>query len=253
MKLLNWNVNGMRAFIKKGKLDWILEQDADIITFQEIKGRPEQFPLDHELFERYTHHWNPAQRPGYSGVATISRVPFTGVVMGMGQPDYDNEGRIIQTSFDDITLLNIYFPNGQRDHSRVLYKIAFYDSLYKYLTNDLGGKNIILTGDFNTAHMEIDLANPEENRQTSGFLPEERQALDRYLSGGFVDIFRHLYPDTVKYTWWTYRFGARLRNIGWRIDYFLVSQDLIDRVDDLEIYDQIDGSDHCPLILNINI
>ena len=253
MKILNWNVNGLRAFSKKGKLDWVQAQDADLVTFQEIKGRPEQFSLEHEFFSLYRPCWNPAQRPGYSGVATFSRFPTTDCVCGMNNPEFDHEGRIIQTSIGDILFFNIYFPNGQRGQERVQYKIAFYEALMTYLNTKAKGKHIILAGDFNTAHREIDLANPDENRDTSGFLPEERQALDNYLNHGFIDVFRYFNPDTVKYTWWTYRFGARFRNIGWRIDYFLVSEGLIHRVNDIQICDDIEGSDHCPIIMDINI
>jgi exodeoxyribonuclease-3 len=250
MKITTWNVNGIRAAIDKGLLTWISETQPDVLCLQEIKARPEQLKDEHRNVDGYQIIWNPAMRPGYSGVATLLRVPAVKTETGMNEPRFDQEGRAIATHFEDFILFNIYFPNGQRDLARLTYKLDFYahllalcDALHKE------GKKIIITGDFNTAHQEIDLANPAENSQNSGFLPEERLWIDHYLDHGFKDVYRELYPDRVQYTWWTYRFNARLRNIGWRLDYFLVSDDLVSRVEDVIIDDQVAGSDHCPVTL----
>jgi len=191
-------------------------------------------------------------RPGYSGVASFVKNPFNSYELGFGNPQFDNEGRVIQMLVDDFRLFNVYFPNGQRDLGRLKYKLDFYESLLSYLDQlHNQGEQIILCGDFNTAHKEIDLRNPKENETTSGFLPEERAMLDKYLEHGFVDVYRYFYPDRVQYTWWTYRYNARLRDIGWRLDYFMVSESLLSRVKDIEIREEIQGSDHCPVILEL--
>jgi exodeoxyribonuclease-3 len=197
--------------------------------------------------------WNPAQRPGYSGVASLLRSPASEHRFGLGKDEFDTEGRVIVTRHPGFLLFNIYFPNGQRGHDRVQYKLDFY-SLLLDLCQALhaSGEQIILTGDFNTAHRPIDLKNPKSNQTTSGFLPEERAMIDLYLDHGFVDIYRHLYPERVQYTWWTYIGNARARNVGWRLDYYLVSPGLVNKVQDVVIYDQIPGSDHCPVMLEID-
>ncbi len=205
-------------------------------------------------FEDYRVHWNPAQRLGYSGVATFTHDDPLEVDLGSGAPFFDQEGRIVKTKFPDFTLFNIYFPNGKRDHSRLQYKLDFYAKFLAHC-NDLhaAGERIILCGDLNTAHQEIDLRNPRQNAKTSGFLPEERAWIDRYLENGFVDVFRRFYPERVQYTWWTYRLNARKRNIGWRLDSFLVSDALMPYVIDTVIHDEVMGSDHCPVSLELNL
>jgi exodeoxyribonuclease-3 len=251
MIITTWNVNGIRALFRKEADKWLWEQGANVICLQEVKATQEQLeesgniiPSDQNVY------WNHAERKGYSGVATITDVAPVEVVYGMGEERFDGEGRMIQTHFPDFTLFNIYFPNGQRDQTRLNYKLDFYRHLLD-LCDQLhaGGQCIILTGDFNTAHNEIDLANPKENANTSGFMAEERAWIDRYLESGFKDAYRELYPEQVQYTWWTYRFGARRRNIGWRLDYFLVSDDLMPKIRDVVVYDQVEGSDHCPVTL----
>jgi len=250
MKIISWNVNGIRAAHQKGALNWLWDQSPEVVCLQEVKAKREQIPEEIRSFPGYEIYWNPAERPGYSGVATYSKIKPLSVSMGLGISQFDVEGRVIATEFNDYILFNVYFPNGQRGHERVQYKLEFYDHLLQ-ICDDLHrqGKNIIITGDFNTAHQEIDLANPEENITTSGFLPEERIWVKKYLDHGFIDIYRHLYPEREQYTWWTYRFGARRRNIGWRIDYFLLSETLKNRVQDVVISEDVQGSDHCPVTL----
>ena len=250
MKIITWNVNGIRAALGKHALDWAFAQRPDALCLQEVKARREQ--LNEEQLSQLPLRdvWNAAQRPGYSGVATFYKNQPDEIVVGMGQEQFDVEGRVIQTVMAGCRLFNIYFPNGQRGQQRVDYKLAFYAQLLK-LCDDLHkkGENIIITGDFNTAHMPIDLKNPKANEKTSGFLPEEREWVQAFLDHGFVDVFRHFYPDKVQYTWWTYRLNARQRGIGWRLDYYLVSKDLLPRVEDVIIHDEVPGSDHCPVEL----
>jgi exodeoxyribonuclease III len=253
MKITTWNVNGIRAALGKGLASWIQAESPDVLCLQEIKAKPEQLTESQRDFPGYSVIWNPAERPGYSGVATFTRKDPAEFQVGMNEPRFDIEGRTIRTRHSDFLLFNIYFPNGQRGQDRVDYKLQFYARLLK-ICDDLhaAGENVILTGDFNTAHRPIDLRNPKENGKTSGFLPEEREWVDHYLSHGFVDIFRHIYPDKVQYTWWTYITNARARNVGWRLDYFLVSENLVPRISDVVIRDDVPGSDHCPVTLVID-
>jgi exodeoxyribonuclease-3 len=254
VRILTWNINGIRAALKKNVWESITNLNADIICLQEIKGRPEQLPAEFQEFHLpYSPVWNPAARPGYSGVATFLKKPAQEVILGLSEERFDVEGRVVQTIHDGFRLFNIYFPNGQRDQGRLTYKLEFYEHLLEYCKRlHADGEQIILCGDFNTAHQEIDLRNPKENETTSGFLPEERAWVDRYLEHGFVDIYRRMYPDRVQYTWWTYITNARLRNVGWRLDYFLISPGLVERIQDVTIYDEILGSDHCPVSLDLN-
>lgn len=254
MKIITWNVNGLRSVLRKGALDNIPSKAADILCLQEIKSKPEQLNTeDHHLFEDYHALWNPAEKLGYSGVATFARVMPLDVSFGLGLDDFDREGRIICSKYPEFLLFNIYFPNGQRDHGRLAFKLKFYAHLLDLCDNlHAANQAIILCGDFNTAHKEIDLKNPKQNAKTSGFLPEERAWIDLYLEHGFVDAYRRLYPRRVQYTWWTYVGRARERNTGWRLDYFLVSENLMPRVQDVVIYDDIPGSDHCPVELFID-
>jgi len=253
MKIITWNVNGLRAALSKGIMEWLLNQDPDVICLQEIKTRPDQLTEEQGDIPGFQMFWNPAERPGYSGVASLYREGVLDVQLGMGEPRFDNEGRVIYSRHPDFLLYNIYFPNGQRDQERLDYKLDFYSHLLDNCdTLHARDESIVLCGDFNTAHCEIDLRNPKENVNNSGFLPEERVWIDRYLDHGFVDIYRLLYPDRVQYTWWTYRFAARQRNIGWRLDYFLISKSLVPRVRDVIIHDDVLGSDHCPVTLLID-
>ncbi len=250
MKIATWNVNGIRAALGKGFREWVSEQSPDVLCLQEIKARPDQLEDAENFLSGYRAFWNPAQRAGYSGVATFVRGTVDAISYGLGEERFDVEGRVIRSDFEDLALFNVYFPNGQRGQERVEYKLEFYALLLKLCDELMAeGRQVVVTGDFNTAHQEIDLANPKENVKTSGFLPEERAWIDRYLAHGFVDAYRQLYPERVQYTWWTYRFGARGRNIGWRLDYYLVSPGLMERVQDVVVYDAVTGSDHCPVSL----
>lgn len=250
MRITTWNVNGIRAVLGKGLKEWMLAESPDILCLQEIKAKQQQLTADQQDFPGYRVAWNPAERPGYSGVATFFKTDPLEVTSGLAEERFDLEGRVIRTRHPDFLLYNIYFPNGQRGHERLEYKLDFYARLLKICTELLeSGENIIITGDFNTAHLPIDLRNPNENANTSGFMPEERAWVDQYLQHGFVDIYRRLYPERVQYTWWTYRLMARPRNIGWRIDYFLISEKLVPRVRDVIIHEDVQGSDHCPVSL----
>jgi exodeoxyribonuclease-3 len=227
-----------------------------VLCLQEIKARPEQLEENHlQQFQASFSHltWNPATRPGYSGVATLARTPPLETRLGLSAPEFDAEGRTIASQYPGFRLFNLYIPNGQHDHARVPFKLDFYARLLDLCSAlHAQGENLVLCGDFNTAHREIDLRHPKENENTSGFLPEERAWIDHYLTHGFIDIYRWLYPERVQYTWWTYRVNARARNVGWRLDYFLVSQSLADRVEDVIIHDEVPGSDHCPVTLVLN-
>jgi exodeoxyribonuclease III len=250
LKITTWNVNGIRAVLKKGAFEWVHAFAPDILCLQEVKARRDQLAEDARDLPGYTCCWNAAARPGYSGVAVYSRIEPLEVQYGLGQERFDVEGRVIRLRYPGFYLYNIYFPNGQRGHDRVAYKLDF----YAYLLDQCdalhaAGEKIIITGDFNTAHREIDLANPRQNQHTSGFLPEERVWIDHYLEHGFVDVYRELYPARVQYTWWTFISGARGRNVGWRLDYFLTSRSLMERVKDVVIHEDIYGSDHCPVSL----
>jgi exodeoxyribonuclease-3 len=234
--------------------DWIRQENPDVLCLQEIKARPDQLSKDyHDLFNRHTVYWNPAERPGYSGVATFTSFQPISVDYGIGRNEFDLEGRVIHTRFRNFNLFNVYFPSGQRGHDRVEYKLEFYSHLLEILDNlQKAGENVIVCGDFNTAHNEIDLRHPKANKNTSGFLPEERAWIDTYLSHGLVDIYRFLYPERIEYTWWTYLANARQHNVGWRLDYFMVSEALVPFINDVVIHSEVTGSDHCPVTMAID-
>jgi len=250
MKIITWNVNGIRAALGKQALEWAFAQKPDALCLQEVKARPGQLDSEQTAQLKMASVWNPAERPGYSGVITFHANPPDEIILGMENPEFDVEGRVIQTRWGDLRLFNIYFPNGQRGHDRVDYKLRFYAHLLE-LCNSLRakGESIVITGDFNTAHMPIDLKNPKANEKTSGFMPEEREWVQNFLDAGFVDAYRRLYPDRIQYTWWTYRLNARARGIGWRLDYFLVSERLMPKVLDVIVHEGVMGSDHCPVEL----
>lgn len=250
MKITTWNVNGIRAVVKKGAFTWMQAEDIDVFCLQEVKAVWEQVPDEARDIPGYQCYWNAAERPGYSGVAVYSRITPLSVEFGLGDSRFDDEGRVIRMYFPGFVLYNIYFPNGQRGKERVDYKLDFYAALLDQCDRlHAAGERVIITGDFNTAHREIDLAHPKANALTSGFLPEERAWIDRYLEHGFVDIFRELYPDRVQYTWWTFISNARSRNVGWRLDYYLISRGLVNQVQDVVVHDTVPGSDHCPVSL----
>ena len=254
MIITTWNVNGIRAALQKGLLEWIRLRDPDVVCLQEIKARPEQIDLSGFYQLGYEIQLNSAQQPGYSGVALLYKKAPLEIKFGLGEDQFDIEGRVIHLSYPEYELFNIYFPNGGRGEERVAFKLEFYKKLLSNCKTLMeNGKEIIITGDFNTAHKEIDLKNPKENQQTSGFLPEEREWIDKYLDEGFIDIYRSLYPDRIQYTWWTYRFRARERNIGWRLDYYLITEGLKEFVEDAIIHEDVTGSDHCPVDLILKI
>ena len=250
VKITTWNVNGFRAILRKEALSWIPEVESDILCFQETKLQPDQITEEQAKIDGYQSVWHSAERKGYSSVVTFYKSEPLNIVKGMGIEEFDVEGRVIRSDYEDFYLYNIYFPNGGQENKRVAYKLSFYEELLKICDKlHQDGKNIIITGDFNTAHNEIDLANPKSNEKRTGFLPEEREWVDRYLEHGFVDAFRELYPEREEYTWWTYRFNARKNNVGWRLDYFLVSKNIMGFVEDVVIHRDVMGSDHCPVSL----
>jgi exodeoxyribonuclease-3 len=253
MDIVSFNVNGLRAILKKGFIQWLKRRNPDILCLQEIKVKKSQIELEEFLnLEGYNSYWNSAEREGYSGVITLSKEKPEDVQLGMGIEKFDKEGRLIKTKYPGFTLFNVYFPNGKSSEERLKFKLDFYDAfleLCKALRKK--GEELIITGDFNTAHKEIDLANPKENEKYSGFLPIEREWLDSLLAKGYIDTFRHFHREAGNYTWWTYRFNARKRNIGWRIDYFFVTKGLIDRIEESSILLDVYGSDHAPIILRI--
>jgi exodeoxyribonuclease-3 len=248
VRILCWNVNGIRACVKKNFIPWYTQESPDILCLQEIKAQQSQVPPELVYFpERFT-YWNPGNRPGYSGVATLSKTKALSVKTGFGVSRFDDEGRVLETEFEQFTLFNIYFPNGQSGGERLQYKLDFYDEALKYF-NKLAkkGKKLVICGDYNTAHRAIDLARPKENEKTSGFLPEERAWLDKLVAAGFIDTFRALHPEAVAYSYWDQRTGARARNIGWRIDYHFISTNAKSHLKDAFILPEVMGSDHCPV------
>jgi exodeoxyribonuclease-3 len=257
IKLVSWNVNGYRAVMKKDFLASLHSLDGDIVGLQEIKLQEGQLTRAMKALDGYQPAFSFATaKKGYSGVATYTRQAPKAVHQGIGIPRFDAEGRVIQMDFDAFTFFNVYFPNGQMSDERLQYKLDFYDAFFRHAQAlREQGKPLVITGDFNTAHNEIDLKHPGPNSKRSGFLPVEREWLDRIVAMGYVDTFRHLYPDTVKYSWWSYRFNARKTNAGWRIDYFFVSDDIIQKgwVKDAFIDNDIYGSDHCPVGLILEI
>lgn len=255
MKIVSWNINGLRAGLRKGIWGPLMQVQPDVICFQETRVKPEQLSQgQHAHWENFYQTWNPAERPGYSGVLTLSKQAPEAVENGLGLAKFDQEGRIVRSQFSGVNLFNIYFPNGKRDLSRVPYKLEFYKILLDLVDMfHARGELVILCGDFNTAHQAIDLKNHKSNEKSTGFLPEERAWIDRYLDHGLVDIYRKNFPDREQYTWWTFHSGARARNVGWRLDYFLISEGLVGRVVNTEILDQIMGSDHCPVALELNL
>jgi exodeoxyribonuclease-3 len=250
--VLAWNVNGIRSVARKGFLEWLERESPDIVALQETRVDTEALSPALRDLPGYHSAWTFPKRKGYSGVATFSRVAPSRVHNSLGKPRFDDEGRFVATEFERFILFNVYFPKGSgtlRDNSRVPYKLAFYDALFAHI-RQIGrrrGKPLIVAGDFNTAHREVDLENWRSNRKNSGFLPEERAKLEQHLKRGFVDIYREHHPERKQYTWWSQRFGVREKNIGWRIDYLWVSEELRPHVSEAFILDQVRGSDHCPL------
>lgn len=251
MKLVSWNVNGLRACLGKGFLDFCANADADVICLQETKMKPEQAEFDLPGYEKY---WNSADKPGYSGTAVFTRVSPLRVTYGFGGDEHRHEGRVITAEFEAFYLVCCYTPNSQDELKRIDYRMQWEDDFRAYLLELDGVKPVVLCGDLNVAHQEIDLKNPKSNRGHAGFSDQERGKMTELLDAGFTDSFRSLNPEkTGAYSWWSYRFNARKNNAGWRIDYFLVQNALRDKIKDAVIYDQVLGSDHCPVGLEMDV
>lgn len=249
MKLISWNVNGLRAVVGKGFVDIFNALDADVFCLQETKLQAGQIELDLPGYEQY---WNYAERKGYSGTAVFTRIKPLNVTYGMGIEAHDTEGRMITLEYETFYLVNVYTPNSKDELARLPYRMEWEDDVRAYLKKLEQTKPVVLCGDLNVAHEEIDLKNPKTNRKNAGFSDEERAKMTELLSAGFIDTFRYFYPDkTGEYSWWSYRFNARKNNAGWRIDYFIVSEALKDRLVSASIHQEIFGSDHCPVELEL--
>ncbi len=255
MRMLCWNVNGIRAAHKKGFLDWMAKESPDILCVQETKAMAEQLPEGLKDVPGYRSYFvSPKEKGGYSGVALYTKNEPDKVEFGMGVDRFDGEGRIIAATYPGFVLYNIYFPNGKASLERLRYKMDFYEAFLEIATKRLRrGDNIIVCGDVNTAHKEIDLARPKENQKISGFLPEEREWMDRFVAAGFVDSYRVFDHSPEKYTWWDMKTKARERNVGWRIDYFYVSQGLLPQLRKAFILESVQGSDHCPIGIEVDL
>lgn len=251
-KLYSWNVNGMRSCGGRGFLKWFEKQSADVVCLQEIKVQPEQVPEELRNPQRYHAFWHPAARPGYSGVAFFTKKEPLDVRCGIGHKEIDGEGRVITAEFKNYIVINSYFPNSRRDHSRLPFKLDFCKRFNKFVESERErGKSVLLCADWNIAHTEIDLKNPKSNQKNAGFLPEERAWMSKFLKSGYVDTFRHFTPDPGHYTWWSYRPGVREKNVGWRLDYFLADEDSKKRLRSAHHQPEVMGSDHCPVRLEI--
>lgn len=254
LRLLSWNVNGLRAAYKKGFLEWFLRERPDALCLQETKAAPDQLPAELREVEGYRADFVAAERKGYSGVALYTRHEPLDITDGFGVKRFDAEGRTQVADFGHFLLFNVYFPNGKASEERLRYKMAFYRAFLKHMDKlKAAGANIVICGDVNTAHKEIDLARPKENAKVSGFLPEERAWLDKLVAHGFVDTFRMFNGEAGQYTWWDLKTRARERNVGWRIDYFFVSEDFEDNVKAARILPDVTGSDHCPISLEVDV
>lgn len=252
MKLISWNVNGIRACVSHGFSDVLTRLNPDVLGLQEIKI-DDLARAKHDFdFAKYEEYWNPAERKGYSGTAILSKSPIT-VINGFGYPEFDSEGRVQIADLGGFWFINAYFPNSQHELSRIDYKCRFNETLLKYLKKLESTKPIIIAGDFNVAREEIDLARPKENVGNPGFSDQERYWADKYLEAGLADTYRELHGNKIRYSWWSYRANARAKNIGWRIDYFLVSRSLLPRITSADIFDTVAGSDHAPIGMEIDM
>lgn len=249
MKLISWNVNGIRACVNKGFEEFFRKIDADIFCIQETKCQPGQIDLE---FEGYTSYWNSAEKKGYSGTAIFTKQKPMQVQYGIGIEEHDKEGRVITLEYENFYMVNIYTPNSKRELERLDYRQIWEDEIRKYLLNLNSKKPVIMCGDLNVAHQEIDLKNPKTNKGNAGFTDEEREKMTALLSAGFIDSYRYLYPEKEEaYSWWSYMGRAREKNVGWRIDYFIVSESIKDKIKEATIYPEVMGSDHCPVGLEI--
>ncbi len=253
MKIITWNVNGIRAVIKKGFYDFVKKENPDILCLQETKAQPDQVDLAMSEYEH--HYWNSAEKKGYSGTVVFSKIKPLSVIYGMGEDEHDAEGRIIALEYKDFMLVNVYTPNSGRGLERLQYRKKWDDAFRKFIKMLEESKPVIICGDLNVAHQEIDLKNPGSNKTTdtkpgnAGFTDVEREGMTKHLENGLVDVYRYLYPEKVEYTWWSYMFNARKNNAGWRIDYFLISKEFEKKVKEVSILGEVMGSDHCPVRL----
>ncbi len=253
MKLYSWNVNGIRAASEKGLFAWMQSEAPDMLCLQETKLQEANLRPEFTEVESYNDYWNHAEKKGYSGTVTYTRPKPIAVRYGLGLQRFDAEGRVVETEFEEFSLFNIYFPNGQQSEERLRFKLDFYDAaLDCFNQRRAAGKSVVICGDYNTAHQAIDLKNPKQNENYSGFLPVERAWLDKLVREGYLDTYRFLHPEETKYSWWSYRFQSRSKNIGWRIDYFFVSDDLKTKIKSAEILTDVTGSDHCPILLELD-
>jgi len=252
MQIVSWNVNGMRSCIQKGFFDWLHEAQPDIVCVQESRVLPADLTPEQHEPKGYTSHWMPAKKRGYSGVGAFVREPPLSVT-NLNRKEFDDEGRGQLLEYPDFVVVNTYFPNSQPERKRIEYKLKFCRMIQR-LCNRLvkEGKNVILCGDYNIAHTEIDLARPKSNEKSPGYLPEERAAMTRFLKAGYVDTFRHFCPEPDHYSWWSYRMNARAKNVGWRIDYHCVNKDFMSRVKSAAIHSDVMGSDHCPVSITLH-
>jgi exodeoxyribonuclease-3 len=253
LSLVSWNVNGIRAAYRKGLVNFIQENGADIFCLQEIKANVEDMPAELVNLEGYEKFFFPAEKKGYSGTAVLTRLKPQNALYGMDDDIFDSEGRVITLEFEKFFLVNAYFPNSQHELKRLDFKVKFDNEIHEYLNALRSKKDVVVCGDFNVAHKEIDIANPKQNEGNAGFTHEERAWMDDFLNDGYVDTFRMFIKDGGHYTWWTYRFKARERNIGWRIDYFIVSEGMKENVKRSVILSEVKGSDHAPIQLDIEI
>ncbi|MGB2630930.1 MAG: exodeoxyribonuclease III [Candidatus Omnitrophota bacterium] len=250
MRILSWNVNGLRAVLDKGFLDWLKKDSPDILCLQETKAEPDQLPASVVSPRGYNAYWNNPGRKGYAGVSVFSGKKPKSVKVDFSARTFDTEGRALILDLKDFILINVYFPNGRMGPDRLKYKLEFYDRFLKYV-DGIKKRNIVICGDFNTAHEEIDLARPKENEMFSGFLPAERKWMDKFISHGYVDTFRHFNKEGGNYSYWDYKGRARQRNVGWRLDYFFVTEKFLSRVKTAFIMTEVMGSDHCPVGIEI--
>jgi exodeoxyribonuclease-3 len=250
--LVSWNVNGLRAVVKKGFLDYLREEEPDILAIQETKCQPEQVPDEVSEYPGYHQYYHSAERKGYSGVALFTREEPEAVSASIGDERFDCEGRVLRADYDSFTLFNVYFPNGTSGEERLAYKLEFFEHFFALVDGVIAeGHSVVICGDYNIAHKPIDLARPKANEGISGFLPEERAVIDSLVERGYIDTFRRFNSEPDQYSWWSYRFGARGKNVGWRIDYFFSSADMAPRLKDAWIRQDVMGSDHCPVGLTL--
>ena len=254
MKLYSWNVNGICAAAKKGLVDWIKSEQPDVLGIQELKATEDQLPDTLKQIDGYHAFFNPAERKGYSGTAVYYKEAPLDIHTGLSDDRFNHEGRTIVMEYPDFTLYNIYFPNGGQGDDRLQFKMDFYDCFQKDVNALVAeGKRVIVCGDVNTAHTEMDLKNPKSNAKRSGFLPIEREWVTQFLNDGYIDTYRYFHPDQIEYSWWSYRFNARANNAGWRIDYFFASDNAKELLEDAAIHTDVMGSDHCPISLTLKL